>query len=171
MLAESIRIKSLKRLRVLLILSCILTGLLAGSNVDRYLIQVPAWNHLSILSWAAFIRQADLSINGMIIYPAEAIISTILLIAACVIIMKNGTEFFPSATLLFVSTCFALAGLGLTIFAAPYLLSLRSLPDDPELLQLHYNNFHFWGAWRAIMQILSFLFCAFAIGKVFRSKE
>jgi len=41
----------------------------------------PAWHSLGAQAWAQFSRQADLG-TGMIAYPAEAIGTTVLLIAA-----------------------------------------------------------------------------------------
>jgi hypothetical protein len=159
--------KTIKRLRILIIISCLLTGFLAGENVDRYLVQVPAWRQMNMITWAQFVRHADMSMNGILLYPGEAIISAGLLIIASVIVLKNRIEFSVVAKPLHTSTCFALAGLGLTIFAAPYLLSVWSMPDDPEFLQHQFNHFHFWGAWRAAAQILSFFFCILAVGKSF----
>jgi len=72
---------------------------------------------------------------------------------------------------IYTSTCFALAGLGLTIFAAPYLISVWSMPDDPILLQQQFNHFHFWGLFRAVAQILSFFTCVFALSKVFELEK
>jgi hypothetical protein len=161
--------KSASRLRFLVMVACIISGFLAGENLNRYAIEVPAWLHVNMISWAQYSRYADLG-TGLFIYPIEAIGSAILLIAASVTVVSNAA-FKHVALPLYASTLFALAGLFFTLFAAPYVLSVRTTPDDPELLQQAFNKFHFWGFLRALMQVASFCTCVWAMGRVFRLKE
>jgi hypothetical protein len=59
-------------MRLLLILSTFVSGLLAGGNIDRAFVAMPAWQQIGATSWAEFSRHADLG-NGLILYPAEAL--------------------------------------------------------------------------------------------------
>ena len=153
-------------LRILLPIACIISGILAGGNIDRYIVQVPAWHHVSILSWADYSRYADLG-NGLFLYPFEAFGSFLpLLIASIIVINKKNPASFP----VLLATFFALLGLVFTIFAAPVMLSIKDMKNDPILLQRAFDTFHFWGTIRAVTQVLSFFACVWAMGKVFATK-
>jgi hypothetical protein len=39
-----------------LVLATGFAGLLAGASADRYLVQVPAWRHLDVMTWAEHSR-------------------------------------------------------------------------------------------------------------------
>lgn len=64
------------RMRYLL-LCCVLLAAafngLSGSGMDRSLIEMPAWQHVGALAWAAFSRWADVGTNGLILYPIEKV--------------------------------------------------------------------------------------------------
>ena len=36
------------------------SGLLAGTNIDRLIVQMPAWEQVGVLAWATYSREADL---------------------------------------------------------------------------------------------------------------
>jgi hypothetical protein len=101
----------------------------------------------------------------------EAIVSALLLTIASIIVLRRKDEFRSVALPLYASSICAIAGLVLTLFAAPYMLSVRTMNDNPELLLQTFNNFHYWGFFRAIAQVLSFCFCVWSIGKVFELKK
>jgi hypothetical protein len=161
--------KAAARLRFLVTVACILSGFLAGANIDKYVVQVPAWLHVNIISWAIYSRYADLG-TGLFAYPIQAIGSAIFLIAASIAVVSNAA-FKHVALPLYASTLFALAGLIFTLFAAPQILSVRTMPNDPVLLQEAFNKFHFWGLLRALMQVSSFCTCVWAMGRVFGIKD
>ncbi len=66
--------------RDLVITATLLGGILAGVNVDRTIVQMPAWRHVETRAWT---RKADLG-NGLIFYPLVAIGGAILTVAAAV---------------------------------------------------------------------------------------
>jgi hypothetical protein len=59
----------------------IFNGVLAGENIDRGLVQMPAWRKVGVQAWAAYSRHADLE-NGFFLYPTEAIGGALFTIAA-----------------------------------------------------------------------------------------
>ena len=145
-------------------IAIIFSGLLAGAGVDRYIVHTPAWRHLDIRSWAEFSKHADLG-NGLFLYPVEAIGGFIfLLIPSCIIIFKN--RFKHVSLWIYSATALALAGLILTFFAAPVMLSLKTIGDDPAVLQQTFDKFHHWGFLRAIAQTLSFLAAVIGLMKI-----
>jgi hypothetical protein len=160
-------LKTIKRLRILLVLACVLSGFLAGENIDRYLVQVPAWHHLDIHAWAEFVKHADLG-NGRFVYPAEAILAAALLSVASAIAVRRKKEMLMTVFPLYLSAIFALAGLVFTFYAAPNLLNIGEAENNPAALQQTFDNFHFWGSFRAAVQVLSFLFCVWAMANIFR---
>jgi hypothetical protein len=58
--------------RTLLIIAVLFSGLLAGGNIDRSLVAMPAWQEVGVTAWTEFSRHADLA-NGLILYPLEAL--------------------------------------------------------------------------------------------------
>jgi hypothetical protein len=139
--------------------ACICSGILAGGNLDRYIVQVPAWRRVDVMSWLAYSRHADLG-NGLIYYPLEAIGAFIFLLT-CSCILLTISEDLRFRLPLYSATLFAVLGLVFTAFAAPVMLSLRTIPADPATVQKAFDRFHFWGLLRAIAQVLSFIFTAF----------
>jgi hypothetical protein len=158
--------KSISRLRWFVSFACLLHGFLAGENMFRYTMEVPGWRHINIAAWGEYSLHADLG-NGIFLLPVEAIVGAILLLLASLTIVKGKEEFQSAAFPVHSATFFALAGLLFTFFAAPYMLSVRTMVNDPVLLQDTFNHFHHWGFLRATAQVLSFCFCVWSMAKVF----
>jgi hypothetical protein len=152
-------------LRILLIIACIFGGLLAGGNLYRYMIEVPAWRHLDITEWSTYSKYADLG-NGLFLFPVEALGSTLALGIASAICLKNRN--LKPVSSLHVSTAFAITGIVFTFFAAPIMLHVPKIEGNTLLLQQTFSRFHFWGTLRGIAQILSFLFCVFALSNIYK---
>ena len=157
--------KQVKLLTYTIGIAALLSGWLAGQSIDRYVIQVPGFRHIDIIQWAEYTRHADLG-NGLFLYPTEAVISFLLFIISFIIVI--GSKQFnslkvPSFLALFLSA----SGLFFTIFAAPIILGIKSMPNDPILLQQAFDTFHFWGGLRAIVQVLAFFPALWALGRVF----
>jgi hypothetical protein len=138
--------------------ACLFTGLLAGADVDRYIVQVPAWRHVSIINWSMYSRYADLR-NGLFLYPFEAISSFLMLFSVSAIVVSHKSYFKQVAFPVYLATIFAALGLFFTIFAAPVMLGIRTIANNEIILQKAFDKFHFWGLLRAISQILSFFAC------------
>ena len=149
-------------LNFLIITACFLCGLLAGGNVDRYVVQVPAWRQVSISNWAAYSRHADLG-NGIFLYPFEAIGSFLMLVIASSIVLIQKTTFKNVIFPLHLATILSAIGLLFTFFAAPVMLSVGRMDNNVLALQHAFDRFHFWGLLRAIAQLLSFVASIFAL--------
>jgi hypothetical protein len=127
------------------------SGLLAGGNFVRMFVEMPAWRRTGVVAWAAFSRHADLG-NGLVVYPALAIGAALATIAAAVALRRDRAVALP----LNLAVVLVVAGLVLTRFAAPQMLSLRTLGDDPIALQSAFDAFDAWGSFRGVVQILAF---------------
>ena len=156
--------KSINWLRIFLTAGCFLAGLLAGGNIERYVVQFPAWHHLDIRIWGVFSRHADLA-NGLFLYPFEAIGSFLLLITSSVILSANKEILRQAAFPVYTATVFSAIGLILTFFAAPVMLSVNAMGNDASALQIAFDRFYYWSFFRGIAQVLSFLACIWAVGK------
>ena len=157
------------RLRILVISATIISGFLAGGNIDRYIVQVPAFGHIGILCWAQYSLHADLG-NGIFLYPFETVVSFLLLVVALVIILSNRALLKPALLPIVFASVFAFFGLFFTAFAAPVMLGIGNISNDPVLLHKAFDRFHFWGMARAISQVLSFCACVFGMARVFVSQ-
>src|SRR5213078_557389 len=107
-----------------LILATGFAGLLAGASADRYLVQVPAWRHLDVMTWAEHSRHADLG-NGRFWYPALALGSTGLSIVAVIAVTERALSVQGLLVPVSLAALLSFVGLGMTVLAAPNLLRLR----------------------------------------------
>jgi hypothetical protein len=142
-------------MRALLILAILISGLLAGGNIDRAFVAMPAWQQVGVISWAEFSRHADLG-NGLVLYPIEAIGGAALTFAAAIMFHFDRTAPQAATVPMYVAVLFAMGGLVLTIKAAPIMLSIRSL-SEPTALQRAFEGFWYWGNLRAECQVSAFL--------------
>jgi hypothetical protein len=145
------------------------SGLLAGLNVDRLIVQMPAWEEVGALAWATYSREADLG-SGLILYPLEAIGGAILTAAAAVAFYFDRAAPRFAAVPIYAAVVLAVGGLLATTQAAPIMLSLREIGDDPAALQRAFESFNRWGTVRAVFQVLAFGANLWALVSVSRSR-
>lgn len=160
----------LRQLKMLMVFATIFSGILAGGNADRYIVQVPAFRHTDINCWAQYSLHADLG-NGLFFYPFEAVTGFVLLVAAMVAVLSRRAVFQPAVRPVSGALIGAFLGLFFTVFAAPVMLDVKNISNDPFLLRQAFNMFHFWGAFRAVAQVLSFFASVWALAVVFAIKE
>ncbi|HEY3202086.1 MAG TPA: hypothetical protein VGL03_00355 [Thermoanaerobaculia bacterium] len=139
----------------LVIAATVFGGILAGGNVDRVVVQMPAWRHMGARSWAAYSRHADLG-NGLFLYPFVALSGALLTIAAAIAFHFDATAPRSAAMPVYLAAALVAGGLLATIGAAPKMLSLRRIGDDPAALQKAFDGFELWGGVRAVFQVLAF---------------
>jgi hypothetical protein len=146
--------------------ACILSGLLAGANIDRFLVQLPAWKYVDITSWAHYSRHADLG-NGRWVYPLEAVGSFLILLVSSVIVWRKKPAYEQPSNYIYLGTCFAAIKLAITYFASPVILSLSSGNEDARFLQRAFDLYHFWSPYNVVTQLCCFICCLLAVGKLF----
>jgi len=154
-----------KFLRTILIAACSVSGWLAGANIDRYIVQLPAWKYVDIVSWAEYSRHADLG-NGLWLYPLEAVGTFILLVIASIIAIVNRPILKQSAPIIYAAAFFAALKIALSIFSSPVIMSLRTSGNDKQMLQNAFDMYHFWSPYNVIVQLFLFFFCLWALGKI-----
>jgi len=152
-------------IKVILGAAVIFSGLLAGQTFDRYFVQFPSFKRLEIIYWANYSRYADLG-NGLILYPLEAIGSFLLVLICTIMVWKDRMVLKPASLLIFAALFLSLSGLVFTLLAAPVMLSLKTMHNDPELLQIAFHRFEYWGAYRGIAQVLLFFVSVLALLKI-----
>jgi hypothetical protein len=140
--------------RTLLIAATLVSGWLAGGNVDRALMAMPAWQAVGAVAWAEFSRHADLG-NGLFLYPLEAFGGALLTLAAAIGVHFERYARRAVALALDAAVLFAAAGLALTIKAAPIMLSIRDVTDSATL-QRAFEGFWYWSNIRGACQVLAF---------------
>ena len=145
------------------------SGLLAGTNIDRLIVQMPAWEQVGVLAWATYSREADLG-NGLILYPLEAIGSALLTASAAVAFYSDRTAPRSAAIPIYAAVVLVLGGLLATTQAAPNMLNLREIGNDPAALQRAFDGFNWWGTVRAVFQVLAFGANLWALVSVLRSR-
>jgi len=146
------------------------SGLLAGTNIDGLIVQMPAWGQVGALAWATYSREADLG-NGLVLYPLEAIGGALLTVCAAVAFYFDRTAPRSATIPIYAAVVLVLGGLLATTQAAPYMLSLREIGNDPAALQRAFDGFNRWGMVRAVFQILAFGANLWALVSVLRSKS
>jgi hypothetical protein len=144
------------RTKILLVVATFFGGLMAGLNVDRAFVAMPAWQQLGPLAWATFSQKADLG-NGLFLYPFEAIVGTLLNIGTLVSYRFDKVKTKSRALPLYLAALLSIGGLLVTVKAAPIMLSVPHLGGDPLLLQKAFDGFNFWGGIRGLSQLLAFV--------------
>jgi hypothetical protein len=152
--------------RDVLILATGFGGLLAGASADRYLVQVPGWRHLDVMTWAEHSRHADMG-NGRFWYPILAFAATGLSIAAAIGVRQQPFAASNLRLWVYLAALFELLGLSVTALAAPNLLRLRR-PQDRPTTERSFAHFHRWGLLRAAFQISSFPILLLALRQLLR---
>src|SRR5438067_794986 len=128
------------RLVVIFIVSATLAnGLLAGGEIDRWFVGMPAWQSIGVVGWANYSRLADLG-NGLLLYPVLAIGGTLLAFAAAATFMRQAKHEGFVAIPVYAAAALAVAGLLMTFKAAPFMLSLRHIGNDEVALLEHAFN-------------------------------
>ena len=132
--------------------------------LDRGLIATPAWEQLGAVSWAAYSREADLG-NGLVVYPVVGILPTVLALAAAVSHRLDRRSARRSASLpIYLTALFMLGVIATTLIAAPIMLGVDDLGDDPAALQDAFDRFTVWGVYlRGCLFALAFLCCVWAL--------
>jgi hypothetical protein len=133
----------------------LMDGILVGGGIDRALVAMPAWHHVGPVGWATFSRHADLG-NGLILYPLEAFGGMILSVAATILFCPESTAPRAARMPIYAAALFTIGGLLVTLKAAPIMLGVRNLGDDPAALQRAFDDFEFWGALRLASQTLGY---------------
>src|SRR2546430_2467348 len=110
------------RLIVIYVLSATLAdGLLAGGDVDRWFVGMPAWQAVGVAGWANYSRLADLG-NGFVLYPILAIGGTLLSLAAAMTFMRQAKHERFVTIPIYAAAVLAAAGVFMTFMAAPFIL-------------------------------------------------
>jgi hypothetical protein len=155
-----------QRTFILLIAATFVGGLLAGGNVDRAFVAMPAWEQIGAIAWGQFSRHADLG-NGLVLYPLEAFGATLLTLAAAISFHFDRVASRNAAVPLYSAALLCIAGLMLTIKAAPFMLGIREV-NEPAALQTAFEGFRYWGNIRGACQVLAFAAQLWALGILYR---
>src|SRR5438876_4021698 len=108
----------------LTVAAAVVNGLLAGGNVDRALVAMPAWHEVGLSNWADFSRHADLG-RGQRVYPAMAIGGTLLSLGAAILFGRFHGRPRGAQWLVVASVALMIISLPISFRAAPFMLSLR----------------------------------------------
>jgi hypothetical protein len=146
-------------------LALIVVEQLLGTVVDslnRTLVEMPAWRHLGVQAWAAFSRGADLG-NGTILYPLAGIGSLALVLAAAIVFRLGRRRPWSVAIPVYVSALLAVCVMLTTSQAAPIMLSLHRIGNDPRALEQAFEGFYRWDSIRAVVGMLEGFFEIWAL--------
>jgi len=119
-----------------LALGCIVVALVIGAvgdNLNRTIVEMPAWRTLGATAWAAFSRLADLG-NGRIIYPVAGIGSTVLVLAAAISFRTGPLRPWSVAVPVYGAALMNIGVILLTTQAAPIMLNVPRLGTDAPCL-------------------------------------
>ena len=152
------------RSRWLLAAAAVLGGLIAGLDVDRMIVAMPAWHMVGPAAWAEFSRRADLG-SGLFLYPVEAVGGFAFLLAAAMSLRLENGRWSRTPWPLWAAIMASLAGLLATVMAAPIMLGIRNAAE-PAALQAAMSGFWFWGDVRGACQLIAFIAAVAALSLV-----
>jgi hypothetical protein len=144
------------RTALIVALCLIVVEQLLGTVIDslnRTLVEMPAWRHLGAQAWATFSRSADLG-NGTILYPLAGIGGLALILAAAIVFRLGPRRPWSVAIPLYGAALLAICVMLTTTQAAPIMLSLHRIGDDPRALQQAFEGFYRWDSIRAVIGML-----------------
>jgi hypothetical protein len=124
-----------------------------GDNLNRTIVEMPAWRALGANAWAAFSRQADLG-NGRILYPVAGIGGTVLVLAAAISFRTSRLRPWSVAIPVYGAALMHIGVILLTTQAAPIMLAVPRLGNDPVALQQAFEGFYRWDSIRAVFGAL-----------------
>jgi hypothetical protein len=124
-----------------------------GDDLNRTLVEMPAWRQLGATAWAEFSRLADLG-NGRTIYPVLGIGGTVLVLLAAIVFRASPVRPWSVAVPVYGAALMYIGVLLLTTQAAPIMLRVPSLGNDPVALQQAFEGFYRWDSVRAVVGAL-----------------
>ena len=127
-----------------------------GSFLGRSVVEMPAWQRVGPIAWAIFSRQADLG-NGEVLYPLFGIGSTVLAVALAIAYRLNRNAPRSAAFPVYLGAAFAIGVILATTQAAPQMLSLSHVGNDPVVLQRALDTFERWQAIRTGCIVLGYV--------------
>ncbi len=140
------------RIALWLIIASFLLGSIAV-DLNRTLVEMPAWRQLGPEAWAAFSRLADLG-NGRILYPISGIGGTLLTLAAAVAFRFSPRRPMWAAIPVYGAALMDIGVMLLTTQAAPVMLGLLHGNTNPAFLQKAFDGFYRWDSFRALVGTL-----------------
>jgi len=159
----------MSRITKILIAATFIDGILASGNINRAFIDMPAWAQVGPIGWATFSRHADLGPAAIILYPFEAFAGMILSVAAAILFYRARVKPRAAALPIYAGALLTVAGLMVTAKAAPIMLSVRHLGNDPVALEQAFRGFQFWGGVRGVFQVLAYCANLWALVAIFRT--
>ena len=148
----------------LLVLAVVVNGILAGLSFDVAVVKLPTRKRIGAVAYANFARGNDLG-NGLVVYPAIGVLAALLVFGTTIAALLAQVPRSAVIPLVLASAA-TIAHSGCTVKAAPIMLSLRSTPDDEELLAAKLDQFAFWHGIRAAFQLLAFVVLLWALIEV-----
>lgn len=150
----------------LVVTAVVVHGLVAGISFDVAAVKLPTRKRIGAVAYARFARGNDMG-NGIVVYPAIAILALLLVAAATVAAFFSHV---PDAAMspLFVACGGTIAHFLCTAKAAPNMLSLRNAGDDEAFLVRKLDAFATWHAYRTLFQFLTFVALVWALVAVTR---
>jgi len=138
-----------------------------GASFGRTLIENPAWRQVGVKAWAEFSRAADLG-NGEIVYPIEGIGGALLIVAAAISFRMSPRRPLSAAIPIYGAVLMKICVLLVTTQAAPIMLSVARIGDDPAVLQRAFDGFARWGNVRAVFVFLGYCADVWALVAILR---
>jgi hypothetical protein len=152
-------------------LSFIVAALLFGgitASFGRTLIEMPAWRQVGVKAWAEFSRAADLG-NGKIVYPLEGIGGALLTLAAAIGFRLSPKRPRSVAIPIYGAVLMKVGVLLVTVKAAPIMMSVARIGNDPVALQQAFEGFDWWGNLRAVFVALGYCATVWSLVAILRT--
>lgn len=138
---------ALRTALALIVVSSLLAAFASG--LSRTLVDMPAWHQLGAEAWATFSRRADLGSGGYL-YPISGIGGTLLILAAAIVFRLSPRRPLYASIPIYGAALMVVCVMLTTTQAAPAMLSLNRIGDDPTALQQAFATFYRWDTIRAV---------------------
>ena len=145
---------------VLLVLTVLFNGVLAGLSLDKVIVALPARRRIGVVNYAAYARAADLG-NGVALYAVTGIgAAALTLVTALVAVGAHATA--AVRVLLGIAAVLSVLHSVTTAIAAPTMFRVGRAPDTEPALAPLLTRFARVSAVRAVLQVATFAVVAVA---------
>ena len=139
--------------RALVTAATALSGVVAGTTIDRSVVQLAAWRRLGADPWAVYTRE-ELR-RSLVWYPPLGIGTTLINIGSAVAVHRDSAASRSSALLSRAVAILAIGHLLATAKATPNMVRVRET-EDPDALREALESFTRWNGVRSALDTLTF---------------
>lgn len=152
--------------KALVIGASLFGGILAGVTANRALVQLPAWQNVGLVPWAAFTQAENASV-GSIFYPVLGLLAILFTLSAAVAFrLDRATSGQPRLAIYSAALLTFVWAVVTRVLLVPAMSSLRAAGNDTVNLQQIFSTVERWSAVNDTLHVITFCLNLWALTSV-----